>query len=209
MKNYFLVLVSILFLAIPVTANASEPALSLETAKDASGVVASGTLFVPGKGVVIEEAIRLSVTVLSVDKQDRSIVVKTPDGDAKKIELTEDVKNFDQIKTGDELVVEVYSALAMQLAKPGEEFTDTASGMVAVAQPGEKPKMVAVDMVEVLARITGIDRATRELTVTGPLGNSVTLQVPENVKKFDELKVGDEVNARYVEAFALSVQTAN
>ena len=146
--------------------------------------------------------------MLSVDRRDRSIVVKGSDGKAKKIELTEDVTNFDQIHTGDEVVVEVYSALAMQLANPGETFGDAASSMAAVAQPGEKPKLVAVDMVEVLARITGIERATRELTVTGPLGNSVILQVPENMKKFDELKIGDEVNARYVEAFALSVQTA-
>ncbi len=64
-------------------------------------------------------------------------------------------------------------------------------------------------MVDVLARITKIEQATREMTVTGPIGNSVTLRVPDELKKFDELKVGDEVNARYVEAFALSVQTAN
>ncbi len=209
MKNWFSILISIVCLAVCASVNASEPATSLETAKSASGQIAAGTHFEPGKGVVIAEAIKLTATVLSVDEQDRSIVVKGPDGEAKKIELTEDVTNFDQIHTGDEVVVEVYSALAMQLAKPGEAFVDAASSMVAVAQPGEKPKLVLVDTVEVLARITKIEPATRELTVTGPLGHSVTLQVPEDVKKFDELKVGDEVNARYVEAFALSVQPAN
>ena len=208
MKSWFSVLVSIVFIASHSTVSASEQD-ALENVKNASGQMVAETVFVPGEGVVIAGAIRLAATVLSVDKQDRSIVVKGADGKAKKIELTEDVKNFDQIRTGDEVVIEVYSALAMQLAKPGEEFSDTASGLVAVAQPGSKPEMVAVDMVEVLASITAIDRATRELTVTGPLGNSVTLQVPEAVEKFDELKVGDEVNARYVEAFAVSVQTQN
>ena len=209
MTSWFSLLVSIVFLASGSVLTASEPATSLESAKNASGQIAAGTHFEPGKGVVIAGAIELRATVLSVDKQDRSIVVKGLDGEAKKIELTEDVENFDQIHTGDEVVVEVYSALAMQLAKPGEEFADTTSSMVAVAQPGAKPKLVLVDTVEVLARITRIEQATRELTVTGPLGNSVTLQVPEDVEKFDELKVGDEVNARYVEAFALSVQTGN
>jgi hypothetical protein len=33
--------------------------------------------------------------------------------------------------------------------------------------------------------------------------------VPDEIEKFEELKVGDAVNARYIEAFALSVQTAN
>ena len=209
MKSWLSVLVSIVCVAGCSTAYASEPTPSLETAKNASAQIAGGTHFEPGKGVVIAGAIKLTATVLSVDKQDRSIVVKGPDGEAKKIELTEDVTNFDQIHTGDEVVVEVYSALAMQLAKPGEEFRDVAASTVAVAQPGEKPKLVLVDMVEVLARITKIEPATRELTVTGPLGHSVTLQVPEHMKKFDELKVGDEVNARYIEAFALSVQTTN
>ena len=209
MKNWFSILISIVCLAVCSSVNASEPATSLETAKNASGQIAAETHFEPGKGVVIAGAVKLTATVLSVDKQDRSIVVKGPDGEAKRIELTEDVTNFDQIHTGDEVVIEVYSALAMQLAKPGEAFVDAASSMVAVAQPGEKPKLVLVDTVEVLARITKIEPATRELTVTGPLGRSVTLQVPEHMKKFDELKVGDEVNARYIEAFALSVQTTN
>ncbi len=209
MNRWLSVLASIVLVAGYSTVHAAEPAASLESVKNASGQVLAETSFIPGEGVVIAGAIRLAATVVSIDKQDRSIVVKGLDGKAKKIELTEDVTNFDQIKTGDEVVLEVYSALAMQLARPGEEFDDAAASLVAVAQAGSMPKMVAVDVVEVLAQITEIDTAARELTVTGPLGNSVILQVPEDIAKFDELKVGDEVNARYVEAFALSVQTAN
>ena len=81
--------------------------------------------------------------------------------------------------------------------------------MVAVGKPGEKPKMVMADVVEVLAHITAIDAPTRELTVTGPMGKSVKLQVPDDIEGFEDLKVGDEVNARYTEAFAISVQKAN
>lgn len=209
MRSSLLVLFVVGLLVACSTTNASDQDLDLDSAKDASGLVAAGTYFEPGEGVLIAGAIRLAATVVSVDRHDRSIVVKAADGRAQKIELTEDVKNFDQIRTGDEVVVEVYTALAMRLAEPGQEFGDVATGMVAVAQPGEKPKMVMVDVVEVLARITGIERSKREVTVTGPLGKSVTLQVPEDVKRFDELKVGDEVNARYTEAFALSVQKAN
>jgi hypothetical protein len=209
MKNWFLVLFSIVFFTGYSAINASARADAAETVKSPSGQFASETHFEPGKGVLITEAANITAAVLSVDKQDRSIVVKAPDGNAIKIELTEDVKNFDQIHPGDKLVLELYTALAMQLAKPGEEFTDTASNVVAIAQPGQKPKLVTVDIVEVLAKITGINKDAREVTVTGPLGNSVTLQVPEKIKKFDELKVGDEVNARYVEAFAASVQTVD
>lgn len=209
MRNYILHLLAIVLLSACSNVNASNGSLDVESAKDAKGQIAASTQFEPGKGVLIESAMKLTATVLSVDKQDRSIVVKAADGKAKKIELTEDVKNFDQIHPGDEVVVEVYSALAMQLAEPGAEFSDEATGLVAVARPGDKPKMVVADIVHVLAKISEINKDRRELVVTGPLGNSVTLQVPEDVKKFDELKVGDEVNASYFEAFALSVETAN
>lgn len=209
MKNWFLILVSIGLITACSTLERTEPNGAVENVGGATVEYSSETRFEPGKGVVIAAAVKLTATVLSVDKADRSIVIKAADGVARKVELTDDVTNFDQIRTGDEVVIEVFSALAMQLAEPGEGFSDTASGLVSIALPGEKPRLVVADIVEVLAEITEIDKASRELTVTGPLGNSVTLQVPETMTKFDELQVGDKVNARYVEAFALSVQSAN
>ncbi|MBW2270842.1 MAG: hypothetical protein JRH16_19955 [Deltaproteobacteria bacterium] len=179
---------------------------TLENAPAASGQAAAGTHFEPGEGVVIATALELTATVVSVDKGDRSIVVKDGKGEAQTIELTEDVKNFDQIRPGDEILVEVYSALAMQLAKNRKPVEGGATTMVGVAQPGERPKIVVVDVVEVLAKVSHIDRKERRVTVTGPLGKSVKLQVPEDVEGFDALKVGDEVNARYAEKFAISVQ---
>lgn len=178
----------------------------LENAPAASGQAATATHFEPGQGVVIATAIELAATVVSVDKGDRSIVVKDIHGAAQTIELTDDVKNFDQIRPGDEVVVEAYSALAMQLAKNSTPLDEGATTMVGVAQPGERPKLVVVDVVEVLAKISHIDREERQVTVTGPFGKSVKLLVPEKVEGFDALKVGDEVNARYAETFAISVQ---
>ncbi len=206
MKIWFASLVSI---ALLTSCSVFGPKTTLENAPTPRGKAAAVTHFEPGKGVVIAQGVQLAATVVSVDARDRSIVVKGVDGEAHKIELTEDVKNFDQIDPGDEVVVEMYSALAMQLAKHGEPVTDAAAIMVAVAQPGDKPMMVVVDVVEVLAKITAIDRETRSVTVTGPMGNAVMLQVPEDVKGFSDLKVGDEVNARYAETFAISVQVTN
>lgn len=202
MKNWLVLFASLaLITACAKTTLANAPA--------ARGQMAAGTHFEPGEGVVIAAAVELAATVVSVDKADRSIVVKDANGEAQKIELTEDVQNFDQIRTGDEVVIEVYSALAMQLAKKNEPLQEGATTMVGVARPGEKPKLVVVDVVEVIAEISDVDREERVVTVTGPLGKSVKLQVPEDVEGFDELKVGDEVNARYAETFAISVQKKN
>ena len=170
---------------------------------------AAQTSFEPGKGVLIEQAARVTASVLAVDRADRTITIKDPEGKIHDVELTDDVQNFDQIEPGDQVALDIYSALFMQIAKPGEEFKDKEVSQVAVAQPGGKPMLVNVDMVEALAEITAINRETREITVTGPRGNSITLQVPENVEGFDERKVGEKVNARYVQAFAVAVEEIN
>lgn len=198
------------FLALALggcAANSTPPAAVDTTAEKPSVKYASDATLEEGKGVLIQNAVQVTASVIAVDKSDRSISVRDASGKIQKIEILEDVQNFDSIRPGDDVVLEVYTALAMKLARNGEEFEDTAASMVAVGKPGEKPKLVNVDVVDVLAEISKIDREKREVTVTGPMGNSVTLVVPDDVKRFDELKIGEKVNARYVEAFAMSVET--
>ena len=96
-----------------------------------------------------------------------------------------------------------YNSLSMKNgAGPGKDLT---SSTIEVAKPGEKPRMVAVETVDVLAEISAIDQKTREVTITGPMGNSVTLQADESVENFKNLKVGDKVHARYTEAVAIGI----
>ena len=83
----------------------------------------------------------------------------------------------------------------MKLAEPGNEVENAVTTLPAVAEPGKKSAMVEVDVIMALAEITEIDSQTRRVTVTGPRGNSVDLIVPDHIERFDELKVGDKVNA--------------
>ncbi len=66
-----------------------------------------------------------------------------------------------------------------------------ATGSAAIAsQPG---KAAVVQTVDVSAEIVGIDKATRTISLKGPQGNIVDLVASDEVKKFDQLKVGDVV----------------
>ena len=44
------------------------------------------------------------------------------------------------------------------------------------------------------ATITAIDKATRDVTLKGPQGNEMTVTAGPEVKNFEKLKVGDQVN---------------
>ena len=49
------------------------------------------------------------------------------------------------------------------------------------------------------ATVEAINVTTRTLTMKGPKGNIVDIVVPESVKRFPEIKVGDTLTARYYE----------
>jgi Cu/Ag efflux protein CusF len=57
-------------------------------------------------------------------------------------------------------------------------------------------------LVSITATIEAIDPAKREVTLKGPLGNTVTVKVDEQVKRLNEFKVGDHVTAEYFVAVA-------
>jgi Cu/Ag efflux protein CusF len=61
----------------------------------------------------------------------------------------------------------------------------------------------------VTATVEAIDSAKRELTLKGPEGNVVVLGVPDSVKRFNEIKVGDRLTFKYTEAVALEVKKAD
>ena len=59
--------------------------------------------------------------------------------------------------------------------------------------------------VKVTATITAIDKATRDVTLRGPKGNELTVTAGPDIKNFDKLKIGDQVDAKYVEALTLQL----
>jgi Cu/Ag efflux protein CusF len=98
------------------------------------------------------------------------------------------------------LVIFVTFAVVAAFAWPVAAQT----GAVAVGTaPG---KGVVAQTVKVSGTITAIDKATRDVTLKGPQGNEVTLTVGPEAKNFDSLKVGDQVNAEYLEALTLELK---
>jgi Cu/Ag efflux protein CusF len=71
----------------------------------------------------------------------------------------------------------------------------------AVAGPGEQQTRTTRATVVV----TGIDRTHRTVTLQGEDGDVQTIDVPQEVKSYDTLKVGDKIDIDYQESIALSL----
>ncbi|MCB1856226.1 MAG: hypothetical protein KDI05_15165 [Halieaceae bacterium] len=55
---------------------------------------------------------------------------------------------------------------------------------------------------QVTAEIVAIDPETRDITLEGPLGNTITLTAGPEVERFDEFAKGDNVQATYSESIS-------
>lgn len=61
-------------------------------------------------------------------------------------------------------------------------------------------------LVSVTASVEAIDYATREATLKGPLGNTVTFTVDQRVQRLNEIKVGDLIRADYYISIAAELR---
>jgi hypothetical protein len=70
----------------------------------------------------------------------------------------------------------------------------------------EPGKVSAVQTLDITAAITAIDAKTRAITLKGPKGNEKTVVAGPEVKNFDKLKVGDQVNVQFVESLVIELK---
>jgi hypothetical protein len=67
-------------------------------------------------------------------------------------------------------------------------------------------KTLPGDAITVSATVEAIERSSRSLTLRSPEGKVTTITVPAQVKRFDTLKVGDTITAKYYENIVLRVK---
>jgi hypothetical protein len=161
----------------------------------------------PGKATAVR-AVQISAQVVSIDKATRTVTLKGPKGNIVDVVAGDEVRNFDQIKVGDFVVARYAQALTLELRKVKGAVGDvTVREDTARAKPGERPGAVGARQVTAIATVIAVDPKKSTITLKGPRGNVVTLDV-QNPDQFKVVKKGDQVEVTYTEALALSVEPA-
>ena len=70
-----------------------------------------------GQGVLVE----LTATVEDIDHKSRFVTLKGSEGNLATIKAGPEVKNFGQVKKGDQVNVQYYQAMAVDVVAPGDE----------------------------------------------------------------------------------------
>jgi Cu/Ag efflux protein CusF len=174
------------------------------TAVAQTGAVVAGTA--PGKGGVAE-VVKLTASITAIDKATRDVTLKGPQGNEVTLTAGPEVKNFDQMKVGDQVNVEYVQALTLELKKGGGlVVARTEQKGAAAAKPGEKPAGAAGRQVTIVADVIGVDAAKQSITLKGPK-QTVEMRIADP-EQFKRIAKGDQVEATYTQAMAIAVTPA-
>lgn len=161
------------------------------------------------KGFKIIDMVMMQATVQAINANERIIVLADDAGNVQTIEVDPEVKNFDQIALGDIVTVEYFESVALYLGSPDSKPGEFATQITQTAEKGDRPGMVVIDVVEIIATVEAIDKENRKVKLKGADGNVVKLKVDPSMGDMENIKVGDMVHARYTEAVAVSVTEPN
>ena len=166
----------------------------------------STVLSTPGKAAAAA-VVKITASVEAIDAAARTITLKGPRGNALALEVGPEVKNLERIKVGDLVAVTYAEALSLELKKGGSGIRERSEKMeVQKPQAGAAPGAAARRTTTVMADVVAVDPKARTITLRGPK-RTVTLNV-RNPDHFKVVKVGDQVQATFVEAVAVSIEPA-
>jgi len=157
-------------------------------------------------GVKVSEVATLSATVEAVDYENRLVTLRGPEGNQVVVKVSEEARNLPQVEVGDTVEVEYYQSVALFAQKPDGESSLDVKMSTARTPLGDKPGAGVSETITMKATVEAIDYETRMVVLRGPEGNTLTTRVDDQVKRFNEIRLGDEIVVEYTRAFAISVR---
>jgi hypothetical protein len=180
------------------------PLLAPAQPVESTGALTTG----PGSGKSTQTA-KTTATVVAIVPETRTVSLKRVDGRVVEVHVGEEVRNFDKIAVGDKVNAEYTQALSLDLKKGGGGVpVRTESSDMTRAPVGAQPSGTVGRQISVLADVVEVNSKDKLVTLRGPRGNVVDLKV-QDPEQLARVKKGDQVQAIYTEALAVSVEPAS
>jgi hypothetical protein len=151
------------------------------------------------------ESITINATITAIDKANRAVTLRGPQGNSVTVHAGEDVKRFNELKVGDQVTATYAESVAWSVRPAGQPAppreTDTAT------QRAGGPGGAVASQQNISVTIEAIDPAVPSVTVKGPQGRTATFKVSDP-KNLQNVKVGDKVDISYTQALLIRVDPA-
>ena len=157
---------------------------------------------------IAEQTLESTAKVTAVDKAARTVTLKNEDGESQTIAVGPEVERFDEVEVGDTVRAKYSIGIASELRPPTEEEAANPFVVMEGAEKAEKtdaPAAGAGRVIRVVATVQSLDRANNTVTLQGPNGNLVTVQV-EDPALLGQARIGSSVVVTAAESVALSLE---
>jgi outer membrane protein OmpA-like peptidoglycan-associated protein len=143
--------------------------------------------------------------VEAVDRDSRTMTVKSAKGVPYTFKAGKGVQNFDQMKVGDEVVVDYYRSVRVDAKKPGAPALPPEAAEAVERSSFQQPEGLADVAVSGPGTIESIDKAKPSVTFRGPQGGTFSWDV-KDPSYLEDAMVGQPVDFDVAEAMATKVQ---
>jgi len=136
-------------------------------------------------------------SVEAIDAATRTVKLKDSKGESFEIKISEEAANFNQIKVGDLVKMDLTQSVAIDSKAPVKPAEENQKGLVVErAKAGDKPAITMTGRKTVIAKVRNIE------------GNSLfgTLLQPQYIKNIKNLKKGDDLFITLTETISIVVE---
>lgn len=163
----------------------------------------------PPEPIAKEEKVELTATVEAIDRESRMVSLQGQGGRRATVYAGSEVRNFDQIDVGDQVVVTFYAAIGAEVTKPEQATKGVQQeGAMLRAVEGSRPAGAVAEMMTTTVQIDSVDTSLNTVSFRRPDGllRVLAIEDPKAQAFIRELKRGDMVTVTYMEAVAVSVR---
>lgn len=153
--------------------------------------------------------IDITATVESIDLATRLVALRGTDGRRATIYAAPDVRNLDQVRSGDQVDVSYYEALGVAMAPAGTAGANVEQEVAVVrSAAGSRPAGAIGETLTATVEIESVDTSFNTVTFkrADGLQRVIAVEDPQAQRFIRKLKRGDLVQIKYTEAIAVSVR---
>lgn len=160
----------------------------------------------PGKAAMVA-AVEVTATIVAINTLSRIVTLKGPQGRTVDVVCGDEVRNFAQLRIGDQVNVKYMEALTLELQKTRVSTAPSVTTGMERAAPGSRPAGAVGREITAMADVVAVDQKKSTISLKGPAGNVYELKV-QNQDHFKVVKVGDQIEVVYTQALAVAVTPA-
>jgi hypothetical protein len=158
---------------------------------------------------IITDTSIVNGTVIAVDYNSRFVTIRDRAGSYATFKADKEVKNLELIHKGDKAVATYIESFGVKVVGPDQADGDIGKKnevTITIGLKGDRPYSVTSRIIELRAVVDSINHRTRYIATRGQKGSILSFKVGKNIKRFGNVKKGDQIIIYYTEPVGVLIE---